>query len=111
MIYVFKKTGKEDSKEIPSYFLFLTILSILCGILWTKILCGLLIDLLTMVGTLTNTSTTYLGLTIIAIGNALPDGLTTIAIAKKGQAIMGITGGIAGQLFGLLIGFGLAMLK
>lgn len=27
-------------------------------------------------------STTYLGLTVLAIGNALPDGLTTIAIAK-----------------------------
>ena len=27
-------------------------------------------------------SSTYLGLTVLAIGNALPDGLTTIAIAK-----------------------------
>ena len=27
-------------------------------------------------------STTYIGLTILAVGNALPDGLTTIAIAK-----------------------------
>ena len=56
-------------------------------------------------------SSTYLGLTILAIGNALPDGLTTIAIAKQGQAEMGITGGVAGQLFGLLIGFGVSMLK
>lgn len=29
-----------------------------------------------------NLSSTYIGLTILAIGNALPDGLTTIAIAK-----------------------------
>ena len=64
--------------------------------MWTKLCSGLLVDLLTLIGTITNLSTTYLGLTILAFGNALPDGITTIAIAKKGQAIMGITGGIAG---------------
>ena len=63
-------------------------------------------------------NSTYLGLTVIAVGNALPDGVTTIALAKDGYAVMGMTGayGIsylisAGQLFGLLIGFGLALLK
>ena len=35
-------------------------------------------------------------MTIIAIGNALPDGLTTIAISKNGHAIMGLTGSVAG---------------
>lgn len=84
---------------------------IIMGILWTKLFTGFLVDLLTVIGTLTNLSTTYLGLTVLAVGNALPDGLTTISIAKNGQAMMGITGGIAGQLFGLLFGFGTAMLK
>ena len=64
--------------------------------MWTKLCCGALVDLLTVIGLMTNLSTTYLGLTILAVGNALPDGLTTIAIAKSGQAVMGITGGIAG---------------
>ena len=41
----------------------------------------MLVDLLTFFGKLTGFSSTYLGLTIIAIGTALPDGLTTIAIA------------------------------
>ena len=71
-------------------------MSILSGIIWTKFCCGLLVDLLTVIGIQTNLSTTYLGLTILAVGNALPDGLTTISIAKRGQAMMGITGGIAG---------------
>ena len=83
----------------------------ICGFIWTYYVSGLMIDLLTMVGILTKLSATYLALTIIAVGNALPDALITIALAKKGQAIMGITGSYAGQLFGLLIGFGLAMLK
>jgi Ca2+/Na+ antiporter len=40
----------------------------------------------------------YLGLTILAIGNALPDALTTIALAKQGYALMGLTGTYAGYL-------------
>ena len=101
----------DEGGKLPKYFLGIVILGILSGILWTNICCGLLVDLLTFVGKLTGLSTTYLGLTVIAVGNALGDGLTTIAIAKKGQAVLGITGGIAGQLFGLLIGFGISMLK
>lgn len=102
---------KPEEKKIPKYFIIIDLIAILCGVLWTKIACGLLVDLLSFVGVLTNLSSTYLGLTVIAVGNALPDGLTTIAIAKKGQAVMGLTGGIVGQLFGLLVGFGVSMLK
>ena len=50
---------------------------------------------------------TYLGLTVIAVGNALPDAVTTIALAKQGygsysdiyifyKAMMGLTGAYAG---------------
>lgn len=42
---------------------------------------------------------TYLGMTVIAIGNALPDGVVTIALARQGLAIMGITGAYSDYLF------------
>jgi Ca2+/Na+ antiporter len=54
---------------------------------------------------------TFLALTVIAMGNALPDGITTIALSKQGLAAMGLAGGYAGQLFGLLVGFGISLLK
>jgi len=34
-----------------------------------------------------------------------------MAVARKGKAGMGITGGYAGEMFALLIGFGSSMLK
>ena len=64
-----------------------------------------------MIGIIAKLKASFLGLTILAIGNALPDALTTIALSKQGYALMGLTGGYAGQLFGLLVGFGLAMFK
>ena len=85
---------------------------------WSYIVSAYLIDLLTCIGVLAKLDTTYLGLTILALGNALPDGLTVIALSDKGLAVMGISGVYAGlyfiylrQLFGLLVGFGLAMLR
>lgn len=88
-----------------------TIMGILAGLMWTYVLVGFLIDLLNCFGTLLNLDNTYLGLTILAVGNALPDALTTISLCKNGSATMALAGGYAGQLFGLLVGFGLAQLK
>ena len=78
---------------------------------WTYCVSGILLDLLGFLGVISKLSSTYLALTIIAVGNAFPDAMLTIALAKKGDAKLGITGGYAGQLFGLLVGFGLAQLK
>ena len=52
------------------------------GLLWTYIACSILIDLLTSLIVILKLNKTYMGMTILGIGNALPDGLTTIALAK-----------------------------
>lgn len=54
----------------------------LCAFVWTSFVSGLLIDLLTFIGVVTRLSATYLALTIIGVGNALPDALITIQLAK-----------------------------
>ena len=79
---LFYKFKPENSSEIPRYYILIILIGTFAGILWTKFACETLVDLLTFVGKLTGLSSTYLGLTVIAVGNALPDGLTTIAIAK-----------------------------
>jgi len=44
-----------------------------------------LIDLLSTLVVLLKLDTTFMGLTVLGVGNALPDALTTIALAKKGK--------------------------
>ena len=105
-----KKVDAEQ--EAPKWYMAFTIQGVLAGLMYTYVLVGVLIDNLNTIGIVLNLSTTYLGLTILAVGNALPDALTTIKLAKNPKtATMAISGGYAGQLFGLLIGFGLSMLK
>jgi len=88
------------------------LVGVVAGLLWTYLLVGLLIDMLNALGIFLNLDSTFLGLTILAVGNALPDALTTISLATDPKAVtMAVSGGYAGQIFGLLIGFGLAQLK
>lgn len=68
----------------------------ICGFMQTYFIIGVLVDFLTAVGYITKLSATYLAMTIIAVGNALPDAIITINLAKKGKAVLGITGSYAG---------------
>ena len=100
-----------DPLTPPKWSIVFTIIGVVSGLAWTYLLVGILIDLLGVLGLILNLDKAYLGLTILAIGNALPDALTTLALIKQGAGTMAISGGYAGQLFGFLVGFGISMLK
>ena len=72
----------KDRHEIPRFYIVIEVIGMCCGFVWTYYVSGALIDLLSMVGILTKLSATFLALTIIAVGNALPDALLTISLAK-----------------------------
>lgn len=98
----------QPSKPI-AFFMNLT--SSVSSCCWMYMLIQFLVDLLNTVGLVFNIESSYLGFTVLAVGNALPDALNTIALSKAGQAIMAISGAYNGQLFGLLIGFSAATIK
>lgn len=97
--------------QSPKWFMAFTCLGVVNGLMYTYVLIGILMDLLSTFGVLLNLEKAYLGLTILAVGNALPDALTTVALVKEGKGNMAISGAYSGQLFGLLVGFGISMLK
>jgi sodium/potassium/calcium exchanger 6 len=94
VLIIIKNIKNRDLFE--EYLVFFNIISCISGLMWSYLATNILIDFLTMIGVITQLSSTYLGLTILAIGNALPDGLTVIALSKKGMAEMAITGVYAG---------------
>ena len=69
-----------------SYFFAICVLGTILGLLWTYVVSSMLIDLLSFFVVVFKLDSTFMGLTILGIGNALPDALTTIALAKKGYA-------------------------
>lgn len=96
---------------VPKYLAAIEILGLLMSVIWTYIMSTILVDLLQMWTIFTGISATYMGLTIIAVGSALPDAVTTLALATQGYGDMAITGNYSSQCFGFLVGFGLSMTK
>lgn len=62
-----------DSKQAPTWYIVFTTLSVAVGLLYTYILIEMLIDGLNTFGIVFNLRKSFVGLTILAIGNALPD--------------------------------------
>ena len=74
------KTSPEA--EPPKYYVWMELFGAIGALTWTYLISGTLIDLLNFMGMVSKLDTTYMGLTVIAVGNALPDAVTTIALAK-----------------------------
>lgn len=90
MSFGIHKTSPES--EPPNYYVLIELFGSIGALTWTYLISGTLIDLLNFLGMVSKLDTTYMGLTVIAVGNALPDAVTTIALAKQGYAMMGLTG-------------------
>lgn len=82
------------------------IFALLNGLLWNKLLCEILVNAISFVGIIFDVSQSFLGMVVLSIGNALPDGLATLSIAKGGNSGGAISAGIACHLFSLLIALG-----
>jgi solute carrier family 24 (sodium/potassium/calcium exchanger), member 6 len=71
-------------------------LSVAWGLAWCYLLIGIVVDMMNSIGVFLNLSKTIIGLTVLAIGNGLPDALITIELTKQGAGMMAISGGYSG---------------
>lgn len=72
--------------DLPPYFILIIIISMIVALLWTFVVIDMLVDLLNTFTCLFRLNVTFMGLTVLAIGNALPDAFTTIAMVRQGHA-------------------------
>eukprot|EP01016_Furgasonia_blochmanni_P018475 TRINITY_DN2096_c0_g2_i4.p2 TRINITY_DN2096_c0_g2~~TRINITY_DN2096_c0_g2_i4.p2 ORF type:complete len:183 (+),score=24.87 TRINITY_DN2096_c0_g2_i4:118-666(+) len=99
------KTITEDYQIVFSFA------GILGCVAWINLFANLLMDYLRLIEILTELPSAFLGMTLIAWGNAVADAMAIIALAKIGLSVMSVTGVYAGQLFNLVIGFGLMLVR
>lgn len=112
-IFFFALPMESEEKPEENSFMdkFMTTFGVISSLFWMYLLLESLIDLLNCIGMVFNLDPSFIGFTILAVGNALPDALNTFALSEMGKGIMAISGAYNGQLFGLLVGFGLGNLK
>ena len=76
------------------------------------LLIEILICLLNTLGTVYDLEPSFLGFMVVAFGNAFPESMNTLhKFKKKGNALSTMSGSYNGQLYSLLIGFGIGNLK
>ena len=98
-IHLFKK---------PS-FVVVTIYSIgslFAACLWIWFLSNFVVDTLTLIGFITELPSSFLGVTLLAMGNCVGDFIADISIANLDLVDMAITGTYSSPTFNLLLGFG-----
>ncbi|CAD8189055.1 unnamed protein product [Paramecium octaurelia] len=108
---IFINTTTPSQRTPPSYFFYIQLYCILGSLVWIFFLSGLLIDFLQFWAIITELNKTFLGFSLIAMGNVLPDCITLVSLAEEGYAIMALNGIYFGQMFTNLIGFSVAFLK
>jgi len=101
------------SKQVPQGILSLILLVIAftASGAWINFISNIIVDYITLLSVFTGLPLNYIGLTLLAWGNSLPDFFVDTTLAKKGLGQAAISGIFAGQYFNLAIGFGLALLR
>uniref|UniRef100_A0A8R1INF2 Na_Ca_ex domain-containing protein n=1 Tax=Caenorhabditis japonica TaxID=281687 RepID=A0A8R1INF2_CAEJA len=77
------------------------------SIAWIYLISSEVVNVVTMLGVVSRISHEVLGLTILAWSNSIGDLIADVSVAKQGYPRMAMAAAIGGQLFNLLIGFGL----
>ena len=102
---------KIDKNHLPKQILLICFVNFGMSIIWISVFSDIIVDLLTFLGVIFNLPSSFLGLTLLAIGNSIPDAALDTSLAKSGYGEMAISGTHAGPLFNLIIGLGFSLLK
>lgn len=101
-----QNAAKEDTSEaLPTYK---CVIYILLGVIAILVGSDLAVDSATLIAKQFGLSETMIGLTIIAIGTSLPELVTSLVAAKKGEVDMAIGNVIGSNVFNVLFVIGIA---
>jgi sodium/potassium/calcium exchanger 6 len=97
--------------RVPDSIKSLCLFTFVMSIFWIWYLANILIDILNVFGILYDVQPSFLAMTLLSLGNSLPDLSLNCALARAGFGEMGIAGSVAGPLFNMLIGLGASMIR
>lgn len=82
------------------------ILTFIISIAWITGLSWILVESAVVSAHILEIPSVVIGLTVLAAGTSIPDLLSSVIVAKKGQAGMAISNGIGSNIFDILFGLG-----
>ncbi len=107
LIYLFRlaKNGSDDEEEENRNPLILLLLAVVGGVIivWGS---DITVDSATAIATAVGLSERFIGLTIVALGTSLPELVTSVTAAKKGNADIAIGNIVGSNIFNILFVLG-----
>ena len=87
--------------------------SFILSILWIWAVTNILMDMISSIKLLLpiEISESFLSMTVLALGNSLPDFIVDCSLAKTGFAEMALSGAIGAPVFGITFGLGVSLIK
>ncbi len=108
VVAALKNRPKEDESNQPEFKLGSCLISIIGGVAEIVIGGDLVVNNATALGGAVGMSETLIGLTICAIGTSLPELVTSVVAAKKGETDMAMGNVIGSNIFNILLILGVS---
>ena len=105
-LFTIMKSGKKEEEEKAPYGIFKSILFIIIGLAGIVFGSDFVVDSATYIAKALNVSEKMIGLTIVAFGTSLPELVTSVQAARKGENDIAIGNIIGSNIFniGMVIG-------
>merc|ERR1712093_630013 len=84
--------------------------SFVIAIAWVGIFSGMMVDWATSIGCVVGIPDAVMGLTFLAAGTSVPDLLTSVVVAMKGEGDMAVSSSIGSNIFDVTVGLPLPWL-
>ena len=98
--------------NLPKCEWVLLLASLIMSMLWVMVVCNILIQMIDDAKLLLpfEVNESFLAMTILAVGNSVPDFIVNCSLAKTGFAEMALSGCVGAPIFGMSVGFGLSLI-
>lgn len=104
----FKNREKQEDEDVKTMSPLLSVLAIVGGLVAVIFGGDMVVDSATAIAQELGWSETFIGLTIIAIGTSLPELVTSIVAAKKGESGLAMGNVIGSNIFNIMLILGLS---
>jgi len=104
-LFIWPHSTKPSRLKITLY----SFLALFISAIWTWFLCAFIIDLLDIIGFITELSSAYLGVTWLSMGNSVGDFIADLSIANLSFVDMAVTGTYSCPTFNMMLGFALTI--
>ena len=108
-LYYLAKKGKEEKEKVEESIWKMIVSAILGGVIvvWGS---DITVDAATKIAQILGMSERFIGLTIVALGTSLPELVTSVTAARKGNADIAIGNIVGSNIFNILFVIGTAAL-